>query len=112
MTISAMGNSISAIKAFGTKMASAAKNIANAQSKGYKKSRVILEEKEGNLGVKASVSRPDKPGGVDDAGEGISHVDIAEEFLTTIYTEHGIKANIKAIQTVDEMSGTIINIKE
>ena len=112
MTINSLSNSISAIKAFGTKMASAAENIANAQSKGYKKSRVTLEEKENNLGVKASVSRPDTPGVIDDTGEEISNVDIAEEFVNTLYTQHGLEANIKAIRTMDEMSGTIINIKE
>jgi len=112
MTINGISNAASAIKAFGTKMASTADNIANSQSKNYKKSRVTLEEQDNNQGVKAVVSRVDTPGYTDASGEELSNVDIVEEIASTITTSHGIKANVKSIKTMDEMLGSIINIIE
>jgi flagellar hook protein FlgE len=39
-----------------------------------------------------------------------SDVDTAKEFTRSISIENGVKADVKAIQTQDDMLGTIIDI--
>jgi flagellar hook protein FlgE len=39
-----------------------------------------------------------------------SNVDLAEEFTDSIATQSGYKANLKTIQTHDEMLGTLLDI--
>jgi len=109
MAIQGMNNAASAIKAFGTKMASTADNVANAQSRDFKKTRVVMSETETGQGVKADVSRVKTPGALDPSGNEGSNVNTAEELISTIPTEQGVKANVKAIQTMDDITGTIID---
>ncbi len=112
MAIAGISAPISALRAFDTKMESTADNVANAQSVKFKKTRVILTEQENNTGVKAQVSRINTPGAIDDSGEELSNVDIAEELTSMIPTSRNFEANVKTVQTMDEMTGTIINIIE
>ena len=113
MTIQGLSGSVSALKAFGTKMASTADNIANSQSKKFKKTRVVLSEQQGGTGgVKAEVSKVNTPGYVDSDNEELSNVDMAEEISSMIPTSRNFEANVKTVQTMDEMTGTIINIVE
>lgn len=111
MTINGLGPSVSALNAFGTKMASSAENIANSQSAAYKKSRVVLTNQEPGGTVKADVSRDNSPGVQTADGEELSNVDLAEELVSTIPTSYGFKASVQTIKTMDDMSGTIIDIK-
>ncbi len=112
MAIQGIADSVSAIKAFETKMSSTADNIANSQSQKFKKTRVIFSEQKNNKGVTAQVSRVNTPGDIDASGNELSNVDIAEEITSMIPTSSGLEANVKTIQTMDEMTGTIINIIE
>ena len=112
MIIKGIASPISAIKAFGTKMESTADNIANSQSQEFKKTRVVLSEQKNNAGVKAQTSRVNTPGDIDASGKELSNVDIADEISSMIPTSRGLEANVKAVQTMDEMAGTIINIIE
>ncbi len=112
MAIQGINSSVSAMKAFETKIASTADNIANSQSAKFKKTRVVLSEQKNNANVKAQVSRVNTPGTIDASGEELSNVDITEEISSMIPTSRNFEANVKTIQTMDEMTGTIINIIE
>jgi flagellar hook protein FlgE len=112
MPIQGLGSTVSAIKAFGTKMHSIADNIANSQSVEHKKGRVLLLENDNNQGVKVNFTRIDTPGYLSLEGEELSNVDLAEEFSSMIITQNGFDANVKMARTVDEMTGTLIDIAE
>ncbi len=113
MAINGITGPVSALKAFETKMDSTADNIANSQSVKFKKSRVVLSEQTGRTGgVKAEVSKINTPGYVDSDNEELSNVDMAEEISSMIPTSRNFEANVKTVQTMDEMTGTIINIIE
>ena len=113
MPINGIAGSVSALKAFETKMDSTADNIANSQSVKFKKTRVVVSEQTGGKGgVKADVSRVNTPGYVDADNEELSNVDVAEEITSMIPTSRNFEANVKTVQTMDEMTGTIINIVE
>ena len=114
--ISSMGNNLSALKAFGTKMAVTAKNIANVNSQEYKKSRASLSE-DSNGAVRVDVERIESPGvsvaDVEKDGEKekeLSNVDLTEEISEMIITKHGYRANLKAVETQDEMLGATLDI--
>jgi len=111
-----ISSSMSALNAFGKKMQVSANNVANMYSDDFKKSRAVLSEGPKDH-VTVDISRFDTPGPfvedpTSETGElkELSNTDIAEEFSQQIITEKGFAANIKTIQTHDEMLGTIINI--
>ena len=112
--ISSVYNNISALFAFGTKMCVNANNLANTNTDEFKKSRAdTVETSHGD--VEAEVSRVDTPGTLysepgDPTVRETSNVDIAEEIIQTIPTQHGYQANLKMISVYDEMLGSIINI--
>jgi flagellar hook protein FlgE len=114
--ISPFHSSISAVSAFSAKMNATANNVANVNSDGFKKSRTTLEE--GRFGgVEPDVDQVDTPGytkRIVDGGQirdvEASNVDLAEEFTDSIATQSGYKANLKTIQTHDEMLGTLLDI--
>ncbi len=113
MAINGITGPVSALKAFETKMDSTADNIANSQSVKFKRSRVVVSEQTGGTGgVKADVSKINTPGYVDSDNEELSNVDMAEEISSMIPTSRNFEANVKTVQTMDEMTGTIINIIE
>ena len=107
---------LSAIKAFGTKMGVTANNIANVETEGFKKSTATLVEgiKEN---VEVEITQPDIPGPVVvDETDGqlteieMSNVDLAEEIPQTILAQRGYEANLATIRTQDEMLKSIIDI--
>ena len=85
-------------------------------SVGFKKSRATLEA--GRFGgVEPDVDQVNRPGytkRIVDRGQlrdvEASNVDLAEEFTDSIATQSGYKANLKTIQTHDEMLGTLLDI--
>ncbi|MFH1153902.1 MAG: flagellar basal body rod C-terminal domain-containing protein [Pseudomonadota bacterium] len=111
MALSGIGNAVSAMRAFGTAMSSTANNIANAQSQGYKKTMAVIEQAGNDQGVTVSISRDASQGYVDDQGNELSNVDIAREITSTIATEAGFKANVASVRTMDEMVGSLLDIK-
>jgi flagellar basal-body rod protein FlgC len=106
---------LSALQAFGQKMAVTAGNIANVNTEGYKKSRAVLAE--GRHGeVDVWEQRIDTPGiplepremGGPAAREG-SNVALEEEIPEIIPTVYGFRANLKAMQAQDEMLGSLLD---
>ena len=109
-------SSLSAIKAFGTKMGVTANNIANVETKGFKKSTATLVEGH-KENVEVEITQPDIPGPVIvDETDGqlteteMSNVDLAEEIPQTILAQRGYEANLATIRTQDEMLKSIIDI--
>ncbi len=106
--------SVMGMNAMGTRISAAANNVANASTDGFKKDRVTLEAKE-NGGVSTVVGKVDTPGPViEDRGttRELSNVDLAEELVSTIPTQGLYTANVRMIQTQDEMTGTLLDIKK
>ena len=115
--ISATNSALSGLQAFSSKLSSNANNIANVSSEGYKKSRVTLSN-QAPQGVKASVETIDSPGTMrlEETNDGstlveLSNVDLAEELPDSQVNARFYQANLKTLQTVDEMTESLINIK-
>ena len=113
---SSIQSTLSAIKAFGTKMGVTANNIANVETEEFKKSTATLVEgPKGN--VEVEITQPDIPGPVVvDGADGqltekkMSNVDLAEEIPQTIVAQRGYEANLATIRTQDEILKSIIDI--
>jgi flagellar hook protein FlgE len=115
--IPAVNSALSGLQAFSTKMNSNANNIANVSSEGYKKSRVTLAN-QAPQGVKASVETVDSPGTMrlEETNNGselveLSNVDLSEELPDSQINARFYQANLKTLQSVDEMTESLLNIK-
>ena len=108
-----INSNISALQALGKKQAVTANNIANADSKDFKKSRVILEENEhGTVAVKGQ--QVNTPGVMSNATDGsleeLTNDDLGQELTDMIPTQRGYEANLKALQTQGAMQDSIIDL--
>ena len=115
--ITGLSSSISALIAFGKKVAVTANNVANLQSEGFKKSRTLLEERSQG-GVAAEIETVNTPGVVitEEDAQGtvkreLSNVDLEKEIPETILAEKSYQANLKTIKTEDEMLGYLLDTK-
>jgi len=115
--ISSINSSLSALTAFRKKLAVTSNNIANVNTDEFKKSRAILNE-DSTGGVTADIEQLATPGPVHTViQDGVatekemSNVDLTQEIPEMIPTQRGYEANLKAIQTQDEMLGTLIDLK-
>jgi flagellar basal-body rod protein FlgC len=114
--ISALDSGISALSSFSVKMNVTANNVANVNSDGFKKNRATF--KEGPFGgVEPEVDRVDTPGYTKQTVEKgrirsveTSNVNLAEAVVDSISSQSGYAANLKTIQTDDEMVGTLMDI--
>lgn len=115
--ISAYPPALSALQAFSTKIQSHANNIANANTDGYKKTRVTLANTL-PAGVQAQVEKTTTPGPtvyqegleVPETKE-LSNVDLGNELPEMGLSSTYYKANLKTIQIEDEMMGSLLNLK-
>jgi flagellar basal-body rod protein FlgC len=114
--IGALDASISGVNAFQKKLDVNANNIANLNTDGFKRSRALLSEGD-NGGVKVTIDQVDQPGYPKETvidGEVVetesSNVDLADELTEMIPTQVGYNANLKTIQTEDEMLGNLLDI--
>lgn len=109
----AINTNISALNALGKKQATSANNIANSESNGFKKSRVVLEEGEKGT-VTAKSQMVNTPGTMLNQPDGslkeASNVDLATEVTAMIPTKHAYQANLKALQTTAEMEKTTLDL--
>lgn len=110
-------SALSGLQAFGTKLSSTSNNIANANTDGFKRTRVTNSSVEPH-GVKANVEKVETAGTsvYKETTQGqelteLSNVDLASELTDMIVSEHMYKANLKTIKTLDELSGSLIDLK-
>ena len=114
--VDSIGNSMMALKAFGTKMEVTAKNIANVNSEEFKKSRATLKEG-ANGSVQVDVERINTPGpSIVSVGNGqetkkeLSNVDLTEELSQMMITKNGYSANLEAVKAQDETLGAALDM--
>lgn len=108
-----VNNSISALKALADKQAVTSNNIANSNSKEFKKSQAVLEE--GKTGsVATSIQKVNTPGVMlnqpDGSLEELSNVDLGQELVSMIPTQRGYEANLKALQAEEEMENSVLDL--
>lgn len=113
--ISGINAALSGATAHQRKVDTAAHNLANVSTDGFQKSRVEMQEQSG--GVRASSQQvttpgpqrphPTDPGAPPVAG---SNVDLGEEMVALISGERGFEANLKTLETQDQMLGTLLDM--
>jgi flagellar basal body rod protein FlgG len=110
--ISGITASLSALSAFGKKLANNARNVANCNTDGYKKSDSTISE-DGNGLPEVILQQSASPGAfVEEAGvmRETSNVDLAEEFPQVMIAQRGYEANIKALKAQDEVIESTLDI--
>ncbi len=115
--ISAYQSALTALQAFGTKINSTSNNIANANTEGYKRTRVTLSTMD-PAGVKANVEKTTQQGPTvfEETNNGLelleqSNVDLSNEIPQMMLDVNYYKANLKTIQTTDEMFASLLDLK-
>jgi flagellar basal body rod protein FlgG len=114
--IPALDAAATALQAYGKKVQTTAHNIANLNTEGFKKSRVILEESQPG-GVTASVQRIDAPGAPiayleNSVISESSNVDLGEEMVNLMTSKHAFQANLKILKAEGERIGFLLDIME
>ena len=111
----AISTALSTLRATLRKQDVTANNTANVNTHDFKKSKAAFEETS-PAGVKVTISHPETPAAplpADEViGEGheMSNVSPGEELVDLITTRHLFTANIKTLQTEDEMQGALLDI--
>ncbi|PID72942.1 MAG: flagellar biosynthesis protein FlgC [Desulfobacterales bacterium] len=115
--ISALHSAQSALNAFGTRLQSNGNNIANTQTEGFKKTRIINKEASPQ-GVTTQVDKVSTPGNImpTKTSNGLEMIELSNVDLTTEIPDMTLnaniyKANLKTIETVDQMTGTVLDLK-
>ena len=114
--IPSINSTISALRAYTSKLGVTANNIANVNTAEFKKSRVALREGT-NGDVKASINRVNTPGyryqefeGDQQVEKEGSNVNLEEEIPNMMVTQRTYEANLKVLQTRNEMLGSLLDI--
>lgn len=111
--IPSLSSSTSAIQAAMKMLDASAKNTANADTDGYKKEKVQLNESKG-VGVVANTEKSNEPGPKyqDPAGNIVegSNVNLIEEVASQIEAENYMKLNVAVLKTASEMEEHLIDI--
>lgn len=110
-------SSIAGINAFFDKMNVTANNIANINTDNFKRRIAeITQDKNGQPKIDITIDKtpglekPRKPGEPEGPPREMSNVNYAEEAVSMIEAQIGIKANVKALQTEGEISASLIDI--
>ncbi|BEU98576.1 flagellar basal body protein [Acidovorax sp. DW039] len=97
-SVSSIGNS--GLQAAQLRLDSAAHNVANLNTPGFRRQTVEQTEAPGGAGVQASVRRESVEGPA-------LEKDVVEQMSAT----YAFKANIQVIKTEDQMMGSLLNTK-
>ena len=107
---SLFSTALSGLNAAGAIVNTAASNIANAETKGYKAARVgLAESNDGGVEV-ASITRDQRPGGLDENGDELSNVDLATEAVHLRQGAILYKANAAVLRVGDDLMGTLLDM--
>ena len=100
MSIGNINNSaLSALNAFGTALNVTANNIANMNTNGFKPTSAEMSE-DANGGVKVTLSQSQN-----------ADVDMAKEMTDLMIEKFGVQANVRSLQTENEILKSLIDIK-
>jgi len=113
MLIKGMSAAASGLSVEATCLNQTAHNIANVNTDGFQPGRVEQADVQGG-GVRVTGITQMPAGPTIDTGDGevqVSGTDLGTEMVNLITTERSAEANMKTIQTADEMLGTILDVK-
>jgi flagellar basal-body rod protein FlgC len=112
-------DSLSGLAAAQKKIVTAAHNTANANTEGFKKHRVVMQEVHPQGGVEATIERVNTPGPVfpkeTEAGlvqVELSNVDLGEEAVNLLLGKRLFEANLSALNTQNKALGSLLDIVE
>ncbi|WP_319550441.1 flagellar basal body rod C-terminal domain-containing protein [Desulfogranum marinum] len=115
--IGGIHSALSGLAAAGVQTANTANNVANLNSDGFKKGRVLQAEQRPQ-GVSTIVEKVETPGAyaIEDTSEGQaliekSNVDLSEEMPQMMVNQHSYNANLKTLQVADDMTASLLDIK-
>ncbi|MGB3213014.1 MAG: flagellar basal body rod C-terminal domain-containing protein [Desulforhopalus sp.] len=115
--ISAYHTALSGLQASGTRLQSNGKNIANADTDNFKKTGVTNTNR-GPQGVKTEATKIKSPATAvfQDTSAGsepveLSNVNLATEMVDMKLNSITYKANLKTIESVNDMTGSLLKIK-
>jgi len=113
--ISPTNSALAALGAADTKIANSAHNVANSNTNGYKKSRVILQEDatgevSANVGKIPATSQSPESLVQPDFLEH-SNVDYGEEIVNQMTASNLYKTNLKTFAAIDEMLESALDLK-
>lgn len=83
-----------------------ANNIANAQSNGFQASRVVQTTDKVTISPEARLAAQNS------AGEPMSTTNVPQDIVQMTANESFLSANVKAIQTQDQMDQALFSIKK
>ena len=113
--ISAVNSTISALQANKIRLGVTADNVANVNTDEFKKSRATFREGV-NGNIQVEVNRVNSPGPRYQTLEGNqlvekegSNVNLEEELPEMMITQRTYEANLKVLQTQDNMLGTLLD---
>jgi flagellar basal-body rod protein FlgC len=123
-----MYTAATALSAFGVGTQVIAHNLANVMTDGFKSSQALYYDLPPYSGVGVSTRRLGVPSGPLIPAQGLppnpnsspltppgfvegSNTDVAMEMVSLIVTSRAYQANAKVPPTIDEMLGTVINMK-
>jgi len=123
-----VNTSLSALMAYGKQMGVHANNIANMHSRDFNKSRALIKEGADRT-VSVDIEQIESPAhpitGISESGIAeneprsadtvpddslLNNVDLATEIVEINIVQDGYKANLKIIETQNEMIGTILDL--
>jgi len=110
-------SALAALRAIGTTVEASANNTANIETDGYKKTRVSIEENQVHE-PQARAEKVNTPGPLvqQQASDGSiemvekSNVELSEEIPNQMLSRRFFQANLKTIQTADQMLGSLMDI--
>jgi flagellar basal-body rod protein FlgC len=115
--INGVQSALSGLQAFAKKIENNAHNVANVNTEGFKKNRVLLSEQPPQ-GVSATVEQVNLSNPVvaelTDQGYVMieqSNVDLGEELPEMMLNAHGYTSNLKTLQATDKMLQSLLDIK-
>lgn len=115
--ITGIYTALSGLQAYSTRVANNANNIANVNTEGFKKDRVILSAQPPQ-GVRATVEEVNAPSPAvtemtDQGSEMVkqSNVDLGEEIPDLVVNQHSYSANLKTIETTNQMMQSLLDLK-
>ena len=102
---------LSGLHAAGAILNTAASNVANLDSAGYKAARVDLASSPDGRGVDVvSITRDPSPGPLDEDGNELSNVDLASEMVNLKKGAILYQANAAVIKVGDQLTGTLLDL--
>ena len=115
--IDGIQSALSGLQAYSLATEASANNVANVNTNGFKKDKVTFSA-QSPQGVTATVDKVETSGSYvsepTDRGDQMveqSNVDLVEEIPAMMINKAAYRANLKTLQTVDQMMQSLLDIK-